>query len=576
MGIRRWVFMFIATVALGPAASASEAGAAYDRIQSLRGEARALWTPESASEADLRRAGELLREALALRESPAIDALSEGNIYLRFRRFDVLRDLAATHAKLGETSRALELLEEMQRMAWSPGIRPWLADAPEFSSLRAEPRFQAVLATLDAAARLYERPALATPYRETLPLAERIAGLSLFWSTAREHFAYFDAVPDLDWDKTYLEFLPRVIAAESTLDYYRVLMQLAPVLRDGHTNIYPPEELSSALVARPPIRTERIDGRVVITAVRSPRLARQVRVGEVIVAIDGEPVDVYAAREVLPFVSASTPQDRDVRLYGYQLLTGPADQPVALRLEDARGRVREVSVARSGHDDVRYPERFQLTRLPQGIVALGLEQFEDDAGPKAFERAWPTIREARGLVLDLRDNGGGSTSNGFEILAWLTDRSMPVARQWTRTADSLRLARFGGRVDWRREHDGSPETFVRERKERYSGPVVVLIGPRTFSAAEDFVVAFDVLDRGLLVGERTAGSTGQPMMLKLPGGGFARVCVKRDEYPDGRPFVGVGIAPDVQVRPTLSDARAGRDAAMERAIALLRDAAAGR
>lgn len=576
MRIRDLAFVAAAVMATASARGASDADAAYERIQSLRGEARALWSPESASEADLRRASELLREALALRETPAIEALSEGNIYLRFRRFDVLRDLAATHAKLGETARALDLLEEMQRMSWSPGIRPWLADGSEFASLRAEPRFQALLATLDATARLYERPALATPYRETLPVAERIAGLSLFWSTAREHFVYFDAVPDLDWDQAYLDFLPRVIAAASTVDYYRVLMQLAPLLRDSHTNIDPPEALSDVLFARPPIRTERIEGRVVVTAVRSPRLARQVRVGEVIVAIDGEPVDAYAAREVLPYVSASTAQDRDVRLYGYQLLAGPADRPVALRLEDARGRVRDVSVARSGHDDVRYPERFQLTRLPHGIVALGLEQFEDDAGPKAFERDWPTIRKARGLVLDLRNNGGGSTSNGLEILAWLTDRPLPLERQWTRTADSLRLAWHGGRVDWRREHDGSPETFVRERKERYAGPVVVLVGPRTFSAAEDFVVAFDVLERGLLVGERTAGSTGQPMVFKLPGGGVARICVKRDEYPDGRRFVGVGIAPDVDVKPTLTDIRAGRDPALERAIALLRDAAARR
>ena len=574
MRIVNLVFILGASLASVPAMGASEADAAYERIQTARGEARKLWEPESASVEDLRRAGDLLREALALRESPAIDELAEGNVYLRFRRFDVLRDLAATHAKLGESSRALDLLEEMQRMSWSPGIRSWLAEAAEFASLRDEPRFKALLATLDATSRLHERPALLTPYRDALPVEERIAGLSLFWGAAREHFAYFDAVPDLDWDRTYLEFLPQVIAAESTRDYYRVLMQLAPLLRDGHSNIYPPEELSDAFWARPPIRTEWIDGRVVVTAVRSPRLARQVRVGDVIVGIDGESVEAYVAREVRPFVSASTPQDLNVRQYGYQLLTGAADEPVALRLEDARGRSREVSVARSGHDEARYPERFQLQHLPHGIVALALEQFEDDAGPKAFERAWPEIRKARGLVLDLRDNGGGNTANGYEILAWLTDRKLPLERQWTRTADSLLLAHLGGRVDWRRVHDGSPENFVRERKERYAGPVVVLIGPRTFSAAEDFVVAFDVLDRGLLVGERTAGSTGQPLMFKLPGGGFARVCVKRDEYPDGRRFVGIGIAPDVEVEPTLADVRAGRDPVMERAVALLREAAA--
>ena len=71
----------------------------------------------------------------------------------------------------------------------------------------------------------------------------------------------------------------------------------------------------------------------------------------------------------------------------------------------------------------------------------------------------------------------------------------------------------------------------------------MLIGPQTFSAAEDFLVSFDVLKRGVIVGEASGGSTGQPMFMSLPGGGQGRICVKRDTYPDGTAFVGKGIAP---------------------------------
>lgn len=55
------------------------------------------------------------------------------------------------------------------------------------------------------------------------------------------------------------------------------------------------------------------------------------------------------------------------------------------------------------------------------------------------------------------------------------------------------------------------------------------------------------------MGERSFGSTGQPYYFDLPGGGSARGCTKKDVYPDGREFVGYGVKPDVEVKPTLQD-----------------------
>jgi C-terminal processing protease CtpA/Prc len=78
------------------------------------------------------------------------------------------------------------------------------------------------------------------------------------------------------------------------------------------------------------------------------------------------------------------------------------------------------------------------------------------------------------------------------------------------------------------------------------------------------------MKRGTIVGEPTGGSTGQPLMFKLPGGGAARVCTKRDTYPDGKDFVGVGVQPQVLVRPTIADFRAGRDTVLEAALDFLR------
>lgn len=91
----------------------------------------------------------------------------------------------------------------------------------------------------------------------------------------------------------------------------------------------------------------------------------------------------------------------------------------------------------------------------------------------------------------------------------------------------------------------------------------MLTSARTYSAAEDFVVAFDAMQRGRIVGEPTGGSTGQPLIFDLPGGGTGRI-------PDGRAFVGVGIQPQVMVAPRVADLRAGRDTVLEAALGLLR------
>jgi C-terminal processing protease CtpA/Prc len=91
----------------------------------------------------------------------------------------------------------------------------------------------------------------------------------------------------------------------------------------------------------------------------------------------------------------------------------------------------------------------------------------------------------------------------------------------------------------------------------------------TYSAAEDFVAAFDAMHRGITVGETTGGSTGQPLFFHLPGGGSARICAKNDRAGDGTVFEGVGLVPTIPVSLTLANVRSGADVVMDRAATAL-------
>jgi C-terminal processing protease CtpA/Prc len=99
---------------------------------------------------------------------------------------------------------------------------------------------------------------------------------------------------------------------------------------------------------------------------------------------------------------------------------------------------------------------------------------------------------------------------------------------------------------------------------------VILQDHDTYSAAEDFLVAADGMDHVTTIGRPSNGSTGQPLRVDLPGGGTMQIVTKRDTYPDGRDFVGIGIQPDVFVEVTVDDVVKGRDVQLERSIEILR------
>lgn len=546
----------------------------YAQVQDLNNQAYLLIHAGPPDAAGLNKAADLARQGLGVldrMQSQVDDAVWLGG-RMQDRRYDLSIRLAEALALEGKRDAALDALEALfAGDAWASSSER-LAKDPALRSLHDEPRFRALLARLQRLGHRWNASAI-TGARAPLDEASRIAGLSLFWSEARYNFVHFDHVPELDWNGAYLDFLPKVAAAKSLHDYYDALMRFAALLHDGHTDISPPPLLANEFFAAPPLETALIEGRVLVTRLQSPALAAAgVHVGDEILTVDGQPVHDYAQAHVSPYVAGATPQDRAVRMYGYQLLDGDHRDPVVLGLRDAAGRQRQVRLSRE-KDPQRVPSRpFEWRMLKGGIAYLAINEFADEAGLKAFERELPNILKARGLVLDVRRNGGGSTNVGLKLLSYLDRKPIPRAKSRSLQYVPAYRAWSGPYVQWRKL--GSSEGYSIESPRHYDGPVALLIGPRTFSAGEDFAMSFQAMKRGVLVGAPTGGSTGQPLVFSLPGGGTARICAKQDSYPDGREFVGVGIKPDITVVPAVDDIRHGRDPVLERAVAEL-GAAAG-
>jgi carboxyl-terminal processing protease len=418
--------------------------------------------------------------------------------------------------------------------------------------------------------------------------AEKLYGLSLIWQEVNYNFAFFDQVPDLDWNAAYRAYIPQVLATRSTYDYYRVLQRFVALLRDGHTNVFmPPEMMLEHEGFDPGLDLQPVEGRILVSGA-GEALRRQVPVGSEILAVDGLPVAEYLGERVLPYLAVST--EHWLREFGaFVMLQGARDTPVRLAFATPAGQRREVELRRDQPSRIQRwmaseTPRFEFRWLEGRVAYVALNTFTTDSVARDFEAVLPQLREARGLVIDLRRNSGGASGVGYRIASWLIDDSLATSRWRTREHRAAHKAwgQYGGehevytRMDaW---IDGGSHGSIQPNAEgpRLIVPTVVLQGHFTGSAAEDFLVAVDAVPHFTTVGQPSNGSTGQPLGMALPGGGFARVVTKRDTYPDGRDFVGIGALPDIRVEPTVADTRAGRDVVLQRGVAQLRQQLRGR
>lgn len=540
------------------------AAKAYQHVQQMRKEAGNIVKSGNASVEANRKAASHLEGALAFLDQETNLDLANGSISLHAKPLDLRLDIAKLYLASNQKEQAIRALEGISESIWFPRISDIIGKDEKLSALLSEPRIQKLIKISDVPTQLYKSSDIASPYKDNITTEEKIAGLSLFWARARDSFVHFDKVPDLQWDKVYMEYLSKVMATQTTAQYYRVLMQIAPLLKDGHTNIYPPEQLQKDFYKRPPMRTLLIEDKVIVSAISSPSIRSQISVGDEIVAIDGLPVKEYAMKKIAPYVSSSTVQDFNLRTFSYQLLSGSEKQALQFKIRSADGKEKEIQVARSGYTDLEVSNTKNFKMLDGDIAYISIDHFENKNSVKTFIDTFPQIKKAKGLIIDVRKNGGGSSSYGLQILSYLTTKALRSANSYIRGDNGYTLTR-GSVITWR-ALDGRNSASEDTNREVYTGPVVVLTSAATFSAAEDFVLSYQLLKRGLTIGEATSGSTGQPLVFDLPGGGSARICVKRDTYPDGSDFVGKGLQADIEVRPSISDVRNGIDPVLNRAI----------
>ncbi len=243
-------------------------------------------------------------------------------------------------------------------------------------------------------------------------------------------------------------------------------------------------------------KVTRSQDRLIVTEVFEglPANKKGVRVGDEIIKIDGYKVSGL----------------KDVAL---RLLRGKKNSDVSLLIL-SNGVEKEISMKRAGMK----PKAVPIVRLlDDGVGYIALDRFSKTSS-KEVENALRLliIDEAKGVILDLRNNPGGLLQEAIKIVNLFVPKGQLV-------------------VSTKSNIESYNQVFVTTKEPvSLEVPLVVLINERSASASEIVAGALQDLDRAVVLGKRSFGKGLVQKPIPLPYGGQLKVTISRYFTPSGR------------------------------------------
>lgn len=431
-------------------------------------------------------------------------------------------------------------------------------------------------------------------------LEDKIYGLSLLWSEVKYNFVNIDRL-NFDIDSLYRETMKRVIETPDDIAYYRELSYFLNSLNDAHTSLFDYPESGYEETDYPNFGTKRIGDKYYFIKYKKdcpdsdPGL-----LGAEIIEIEGLPTEQYVEKYVLPNITGSTLKYK-LSQAGRILLNGKTNTYIKGKARCMDGRIKTFNIIRNGEtirqdNDIWLPQDQTSFDTPKAVTVtwrdniaiLKIKRFIPASVCDEIDSAMNEINrhKCKGLIIDLRGNGGGITDVAWHLQMYLTpgDTIRSFGAQ-TRINSGYGRAQGNYRKEYedyylyRTYKNEQPEIIIKKEEIKYiKCPVAILIDNSCFSACEDFLInIYEVPNRPILIGEETAGSTGAPLVIELPHEAVARICTIRPLFPySSEPFVGKGIIPDIETIPDLQEVLQGKDIALEKAVNIIKEKTIGK
>jgi hypothetical protein len=325
-----------------------------------------------------------------------------------------------------------------------------------------------------------------------------LAVFDQFWTDYAENYPFFKA-KGIDWNAVRAKYRPQVRPTMSDDALFSLLTDMIRPLHDAHTAIHTPEG----------------------------KLYGGVRPGTTLPTLDLE-------AKLRPYIERTALKGVTYTSYANDRI-GYADLP------DHIGYLRMIAFLGYGNIPEYYAER--------------------DALDRALDQALAGAANLRGLILDLRINGGGSDQLALDVASRLTNKPFFAyfKRARNNPADATAFTK------------PQPLFVQPSQGPRYAGPLVILTSGSQMSAGETFTQAMmNRTPRPIRVGQNTQGVFSDTLERTLPNGWVYLLPNEEFRTRDWKAFDGPGIPPDLRVPVfTPREFETHRDTAFSTALHLL-------
>ena len=195
--------------------------------------------------------------------------------------------------------------------------------------------------------------------------------------------------------------------------------------------------------------------------------------------------------------------------------------------------------------------------LDDNIGYIRYESFQHGIGSGNLSEVLNEFILCRGLIIDIRSNGGGDLTNAEKLASRFTNERTLVGYIQHKTGT--------GHNDF---SDMEPRYLDPAASLRWQKPVCVLTNRHVYSAANEFTMYMKALPNVKIVGDHTGGGAGMPFSSSLPNGWVVRFSAV-PMYDARRQTTEFGIAPDYEVSLRQEDFLRGEDTIIEFARKLL-------
>jgi C-terminal processing protease CtpA/Prc len=390
----------------------------------------------------------------------------------------------------------------------------------------------------------------------------RLLALFRFWNVINYFYPY-KQLTDKPWGTVLSDFVPRFLDNKSALDYEITVAEMVAHLQDSHGFVRGLRNLDQHLgMFAPPLRLASAGGKLAVVALVDEAAAQAagVKLGDVILAIDGEPVAERLAA-LTKLKALSTPQSAHSYIYP-TALRGAKDTKVKLRVASTDEQVREVELTRTvstGSVAGMVPRKTPVYQvLPNGYGYIDLARLPLPDAQKAMD----AVLSTPALIFDMRGYPQGTAWAIAPRLSEKKNVTAAIFRRPLQAATNFDDEDLSGVApDYTFEQKIPPTNGV-----VYKGKVVMLINEFAISQSEHTCLFFEAATSITFIGSPTNGANGDVTNFVLPGGIYVNFSGHDVRHGDGRQLQRVGIQAHIKVEPTPKGISEGRDEVLEAAL----------